>query len=60
LAGSLTWKLVEVSGITTLQLSYSVGGYMQGGFEKMAPAVDEVLNEQIQRLKVFVEAGKVP
>jgi uncharacterized protein YndB with AHSA1/START domain len=60
LAGSLTWKLIEVSGITTVQLSYSVGGYMQGGFEKMAPAVDEVLNEQIQRLKVFVEAGKLP
>jgi hypothetical protein len=59
LAGSLTWKLVEASGVTTLQLSYSVGGYMQGGFEKMAPAVDEVLNEQIQRLKVFVEVGKL-
>jgi uncharacterized protein YndB with AHSA1/START domain len=59
LAGSLTWKLIEASGVTTLQLSYSVGGYMQGGFEKMAPAVDEVLNEQIQRLKVFVEGGKL-
>jgi hypothetical protein len=60
LAGSLTWKLVDADGATTLQLSYSVGGYMQGGFEKMAPAVDEMLNEQIQRLKAFVEGGKLP
>jgi uncharacterized protein YndB with AHSA1/START domain len=60
LAGSLTWKLAEAGSATTLQLTYSVGGYMQGGFDKMAPGVDEVLNEQLQRLRVFVEGRKVP
>jgi uncharacterized protein YndB with AHSA1/START domain len=60
LAGSLTWKLVDADGATTLQLTYSVGGYMAGGFNKIAPAVDAVLNEQVQRLKAFAEGGKLP
>ncbi len=28
---------------------------MDGGFEKMAPAVDGVLGEQVRRLKNFTE-----
>jgi uncharacterized protein YndB with AHSA1/START domain len=55
LAGSLTWMLVRSGADTTLKLSYSVGGYMQGGFDKVAPAVDAVLAEQSQRLRRFVE-----
>jgi len=30
---------------------------MEGGFEKMAPAADGMLGEQVQRLKLFVETG---
>jgi uncharacterized protein YndB with AHSA1/START domain len=59
LTGSLTWALVPSGGATTLRLTYSVGGYMQGGLEPIAPAVDEVLGEQIRRLKQFAE-GKNP
>lgn len=58
LAGSMTWKLTEAAGATRLELAYSVGGYMQGGFEKIAPAVDAVLSEQLTRLKAYVETGK--
>jgi uncharacterized protein YndB with AHSA1/START domain len=57
LAGSLTWKLTGSDGSTNLELSYSVGGYMEGGIEKMAPAVNDMLGEQLQRLKAFVETG---
>ena len=57
LAGSLTWKLTTDAGSTKVELTYSVGGYMQGGIEKMAPAVDNVLGEQLHRLKAFVETG---
>ncbi|HWP94778.1 MAG TPA: SRPBCC domain-containing protein, partial [Gammaproteobacteria bacterium] len=32
-AGSLTWKLAGSGNSTTVQLSYVVGGYMEGGFE---------------------------
>ena len=55
LAGSLTWTLTPSGAGTTLKLSYSVGGYMQGGLDKIAPAVDEVLTDQIGRLKRLVE-----
>jgi len=58
LAGSLTWSLVPAGSATRLVLTYSVGGYMQGGFDKMAPAVNFVLGEQVGRLKSYVETGK--
>ena len=67
LAGSMTWKLTAATGATGatgaagatgIEFSYSAGGYMQGGFEKIAPAVDAVLGEQLTRLKAFVETGK--
>jgi len=56
-AGSLTWKLTGAAGGTTVQLSYVVGGYLDGGFEPIAPAVGSVLLEQLRRLKSFVETG---
>jgi len=56
--GSLTWKLNATPNGTTMQLTYSVGGFIDGGFEKIAGAVDNVLGEQFQRLKLFVETGK--
>jgi uncharacterized protein YndB with AHSA1/START domain len=56
LAGSMTWQFAEAPGGARLVLTYSVGGYMQGGFEKIAPAVDRVLGEQVQRLKAAVDA----
>jgi len=56
-AGSLIWTLVEADDSTTVALSYVVGGFMEGGFERIAPAVDRVLGEQLQRLKQFVETG---
>ena len=37
---------------------YNVGGYMVGGFEKIAAPVDQVLTEQWSRLKNFIETGK--
>jgi uncharacterized protein YndB with AHSA1/START domain len=58
LNSSLTWKLSPSDGQTRLELSYSVGGFMDGGFEKIAPAVDGVLGEQARRLKHFVETGR--
>jgi uncharacterized protein YndB with AHSA1/START domain len=58
IAGSMTWKLSPDPSSTKVELSYSVGGYMQGGFGNIAPAVNGVLGEQLNRLKTFVETGK--
>jgi uncharacterized protein YndB with AHSA1/START domain len=57
-AGSMTWKLTSGTENTRIQLSYSVGGFIDGGFEKIAPAVEAMLQEQLDRLKLFVETGK--
>ena len=56
--GSMTWKLSDDSDSTRIELSYSVGGFIQGGFDKIAPAVEAMLREQMDRLKHFAETGK--
>ncbi len=57
-AGSMTWKLIGDADNTHIRLSYNVGGFIDGGFEKMAPAVESMLSDQLNRLKLFVETGK--
>jgi uncharacterized protein YndB with AHSA1/START domain len=56
-SGHLVWALVEKDGRTTLTQTYFVGGYTPGGFAAFAPAVDGVLESQIERLKRYVETG---
>lgn len=56
-AGSLTWKFTPAGDGTNVTITYSVGGFLDAGFEKMAPAVDGVLAEQLQRLRKFAETG---
>ncbi|HYZ41263.1 MAG TPA: SRPBCC family protein [Stellaceae bacterium] len=53
--GTLGWTLKPAEGGTSVMLSYVVGGYIRGGMEQWAPRVDRVLDEQLQRLKNFVE-----
>ena len=53
--GTLSWTLKPAEGGTSLTQSYVVGGYIRSGMEQWAPKVDRVLEEQLQRLKSFVE-----
>ena len=57
-AGTLTWTLTSDKENTRIQLSYNVGGFIEGGFDKIAPAVESVLRVQLDRLKQFAETGK--
>jgi len=57
--GTLSWTLKPAEGGTSVTLSYVVGGYIRSGMEQWAPRVDRVLDEQLQRLKSFIE-GKSP
>lgn len=59
-SGSLTWSLKPVDGGTEITKTYVVGGYMQAGAKTWGPLVDSVANEQLERLKAFVETGKAP
>jgi uncharacterized protein YndB with AHSA1/START domain len=50
LAGALTWQLEETEGGTRITQTYSVGGHMQFDREELAPVVDGVVREQLDRL----------
>ncbi|RED16468.1 SRPBCC family protein [Parasphingopyxis lamellibrachiae] len=50
LAGVLTWQLDEIEGGTRVTQTYSVGGHMQFDREELAPVVDGVVREQLERL----------
>ena len=58
--GTLSWTLKPVENGTNVTLSYVVGGYIRSGMEQWAPRVDRVLDEQLQRLKNFVEGKPLP
>lgn len=55
--GNMTWEFDETSDGTVVTLQYAVGGYMPGGLDSIAPAVDGVLVEAMTRLGTFVETG---
>jgi uncharacterized protein YndB with AHSA1/START domain len=55
LTGTMTWTLTASNDSTRVTLTYAVGGWREGGFADIAPAVDGVLSDQLTRLKAFVE-----
>ena len=57
--GALTWTIKPApSGGVQLTQTYVVGGYAPGGLAALAPPVDQVLGEQLARLKAYVETGR--
>jgi uncharacterized protein YndB with AHSA1/START domain len=58
--GAIAWTLKPTEGGTSLTQSYVVGGYIRSGMEQWASRVDRVLDEQLQRLKSFVEGQSLP
>lgn len=56
-AGNMTFEFEDVKGATLVRLRYAVGGYVEGGLDALAPAVDGVLAEQLDRFKRYVETG---
>jgi hypothetical protein len=49
--GTLSWSLRAVGGGTEIVQRYVVGGYVAGGADRIAPAVDQVLAGQLLRLQ---------
>ncbi len=56
--GTLTFSLTAKGAATEVVEVYNVGGYTKGGWTSWAPNVDEVLSQQLGRLKSYVEIGK--
>jgi uncharacterized protein YndB with AHSA1/START domain len=57
-SGHMTWSVAAKDGGSVVTWSYDVGGYFNGGFKQIAPAVDGVFAGQMGRLKAYVETGK--
>ena len=55
--GAMTWKITPAGAGSDLDLTYTVGGFVKDGLDKLAGPVDGVLGEQVQRLKQFIETG---
>ncbi len=58
--GHLTFKLTPQDGGTSVTATYDAGGHAPGGLDKLASPVNEVLDEQLGRLKARAEAGGAP
>ena len=57
-SGNMTLEFEDHDDGTLVTLNYAVGGYLDGGLDAIAPAVDTVLVEQVTRLKALVETGE--
>lgn len=55
--GAMTISLKPAADGTELLLTYNVGGYLKDGLQLWAGPVDNVLGEQMGRLKSLIETG---
>jgi len=55
--GNMTWEFFDAEEGTRVRFAYAVGGYAPDGLDSIAPAVDFVIGEALQRLKAYVETG---
>ena len=53
--GNMTWEFTDSEEGTIVTLNYALGGYMDGGLDSIAEAVDGVLVGQMTSLKAFAE-----
>ena len=59
LTGNMTWTLEPTKdGGTALTMSYLIDGYFPGGLDQLSGTVDQVLTEQVGRLRRFIETGR--
>src|SRR5688572_24305210 len=57
-AGSWTWQIAASGQGSTGTMRYAGGGYVPGGLDKLADVVDQVLSQQVQLLKAYVEKSR--
>lgn len=53
----MTWSLKPSGDGTDITLVSATGGYTKNGLQGLAPIVDRVFDEQVTRLKNYVETG---
>ena len=53
--GAMTWSVKASADGTDISFSYVVGGYAKDGFDALSKGVDQVLAEQLERLKKIID-----
>jgi uncharacterized protein YndB with AHSA1/START domain len=56
LQGTMTWKFSPSDAGSEVDWQYTVHGFLEGGFEGIAPAVDGVIGDQLARLGAWLES----
>ena len=55
--GVMDVKVERIAGGSRVTMNYRAAGFANGNAEKLAPAVDQVLGEQMKRFRVFAAGG---
>ena len=55
--GNMVWEFFDAPDGTRVRFSYTVGGYHADGLDSIAPAVDYVIGEALERLVAYAETG---
>ena len=55
--GVMDVKVEKIAGGSRISMNYRAAGFANGGAEKLAPLVDQVLAEQMKRLRTYAAAG---
>jgi polyketide cyclase/dehydrase/lipid transport protein len=58
--GVMTWSVKSAAGGTDISITYAIGGYTKDGFDELSKAVDQVLGEQLERLKKLLDSEAAP
>ena len=56
-SGAMTFKLTPANGGTKVEFTYSASGYSPQGLNTIAPIVDKVLMEAVERLHNYIDLG---
>jgi hypothetical protein len=56
-AGVMDVKVERIAGGSRITMDYRAAGFANGGADKAAPLVDQVLGEQMKRLRVYAAGG---
>ena len=56
-SGVMDVKVEKIAGGSRISMNYRAAGFANGGAEKLAPLVDQVLAEQMKRLRTYAAAG---
>jgi uncharacterized protein YndB with AHSA1/START domain len=56
-AGAMTFQFGGSANGTQITLTYDIGGHVHGGLDQMAVGIDQVLGDQMMRLKRYLDTG---